>query len=203
MPYKDPEKVRAAKRRYKEKIKALSWHGWPERTCAQCGTTFATRECQECSNRRNKEYRARHKDRLNEQMRLYYKTQRSKTVRKIYRLNNPDKYASWINATKQKNPQRWLLQKRLHAQKRRAIKAKVFGKVSSDVVDKLMRLQRNKCAYCRCNLLGAKYELDHVVPLARGGMRDDSNFQLLCRTCNREKSAHDPIAFAQRRGFLL
>lgn len=30
---------------------------------------------------------------------------------------------------------------------------------------------------------------DHIVPLAAGGLNDVTNLQLLCRACNREKSA--------------
>lgn len=203
MPYKDPAKARDAKRKYKEKIKVRGWHGWPERTCVSCGTIFTTRECQACSNRRNKEYRSRHRDRLNEGMRRYYKTERSKRVRKQYRTDNPDKYAAWIAAGRDRNPERWLLQKRLHAQTRRARIARLLGSVSSDIITILMSLQRGKCAYCKCNLRLVPYELDHVVPLVIGGLHDDSNLQLLCRTCNREKSDHDPISFAQSRGLLL
>lgn len=32
-------------------------------------------------------------------------------------------------------------------------------------------------------------EVDHVVPLARGGADDASNWAILCRRCNRKKGA--------------
>ena len=34
-----------------------------------------------------------------------------------------------------------------------------------------------------------RLEVDHVVPLARGGSNDLANLQVLCRTCNRSKGA--------------
>jgi 5-methylcytosine-specific restriction endonuclease McrA len=47
------------------------------------------------------------------------------------------------------------------------------------------------------------YHLDHIVSLKRGGDNVDSNMQLLTKRCNQNKSAKDPIAFMQSRGFLL
>jgi len=32
---------------------------------------------------------------------------------------------------------------------------------------------------------------DHIVPLAKGGSGDRSNYQLLCRACSRDKDAAD------------
>lgn len=34
-------------------------------------------------------------------------------------------------------------------------------------------------------------ELDHIVPVFRGGSNDDSNLQWLCTECHREKTAQD------------
>lgn len=60
-----------------------------------------------------------------------------------------------------------------------------------------------RCACCRRNLGESGYHIDHVVPLALGGMHDDSNLQLLCPSCNMSKHAKHPIDFMQSRGFLL
>lgn len=89
--------------------------------------------------------------------------------------------------------------RRLHAHTRRARKT---GKVSRDIAQKLLRLQRGKCACCG-RRVGHKYELDHVVALARGGIHDDSNLQILCPKCNRKKGASDPVSFMQKHGFLI
>jgi len=53
---------------------------------------------------------------------------------------------------------------------------------------------RGICVLCHCNLTGTiniqtDENYDHIVPLARGGMNDVSNIQLLCETCNKTKSA--------------
>ena len=41
-----------------------------------------------------------------------------------------------------------------------------------------------------CNYCGSEYDLviDHIWPVAKGGWREDSNLQVLCRSCNAKKS---------------
>ena len=43
----------------------------------------------------------------------------------------------------------------------------------------------------KCRLCGSgdRLELDHIVPFSRGGKHDESNFQTLCKPCNRKKGA--------------
>lgn len=77
------------------------------------------------------------------------------------------------------------------------------GTLSKDIVSKLMRLQRSKCAICNTSLVKAKMEVDHIIPISRGGPNIDRNVQLLCQFCNRSKHAKDPIKFMQQKGFLL
>ena len=47
---------------------------------------------------------------------------------------------------------------------------------------------------CQCVACGAEEDLqfDHVIPVARGGGNAAENLQILCGTCNRQKS--DKIA---------
>lgn len=96
--------------------------------------------------------------------------------------------------------------KRKNADKVRAWAAtrrlKVGGSVPSNLVKQLILQQRGKCPVCR-QKFGADYHLDHIQPVARGGGNQPWNLQILCRTCNLNKAAKDPIAFMQSRGFLL
>jgi hypothetical protein len=95
-----------------------------------------------------------------------------------YRRANPEKAREW-------------------AQKRRHI-----GRLPRGTVAKLLKLQRWRCACCAVDIRRG-YHVDHVMPLARGGRHEPDNLQLLCGPCNVRKSAKDPIAFMQSRGFLL
>jgi 5-methylcytosine-specific restriction endonuclease McrA len=62
--------------------------------------------------------------------------------------------------------------------------------------------QRWRCAICKCSVRD-KYDLDHIIPLAKGGAHHRKNVQLLCPTCNRRKGAKDPIEYMQSLGHLL
>lgn len=92
---------------------------------------------------------------------------------------------------------------RMSRRKRRARLDSVGGTHTYADLDRIYRLQRGKCAICKCSLTNTPKEVDHIVPLALGGHNNASNLQYLCRPCNRAKSAKDPVQFAQERGLLL
>lgn len=76
------------------------------------------------------------------------------------------------------------------------------GNISPDLVPRLFKLQRGKCACCGTPL-GVDYHMDHILPLVLGGSNTDNNIQLLRRLCNLKKNAKHPVDFMQLRGFLL
>ncbi|MFP5274858.1 HNH endonuclease [Coleofasciculus sp.] len=50
-----------------------------------------------------------------------------------------------------------------------------------------------KCKSCGKTHLDTQLQIDHIIPLARGGQNDISNLQTLCRSCNLKKKHHlDP-----------
>lgn len=61
-----------------------------------------------------------------------------------------------------------------------------------EVVDPLMLLEIHDgiCGICGNDVDPFDYEMDHVIPLVRGGFHAYSNMQLAHRTCNRRKGAH-------------
>lgn len=84
----------------------------------------------------------------------------------------------------------------------RAKKRANGGKLSKNLVAKLFKLQRGKCACCNLTL-GGDYHMDHIMPISLGGSNTDDNIQLLRQRCNNQKNAKHPIDFMQSRGFLL
>jgi len=132
---------------------------------------------------------------------------------KEWRAANPERKrandASWIERNPErkrandaryyrKNKQQW----RVYGENRRARERASPGIVSKDIVQKLLRLQRGKCACCK-KPLGSNYHLDHVLPLILGGRHEDVNLQLLRARCNLQKNRKHPVQFMQERGFLL
>jgi len=49
---------------------------------------------------------------------------------------------------------------------------------------------RNRCGYCLSpqHLVMARLEIEHIMPLAKGGGNDESNLWLACPICNGYKS---------------
>ena len=46
-----------------------------------------------------------------------------------------------------------------------------------------------RCKACGADLRYTKWEIDHIHPRSRGGGDQSINLQILCRECNRSKSA--------------
>jgi HNH endonuclease len=62
--------------------------------------------------------------------------------------------------------------------------------------------ERGRCAQCGTDISGLldalpQKQFHHIIPLARGGLNDITNIQLLCSGCNAEKS--DQLAPPSRR----
>lgn len=83
----------------------------------------------------------------------------------------------------------------------RARKLSATGSYSRSDVSRIIALQKRTCIYCRKPL--AKYHVDHIHPLSKGGSNDYKNIQILCPSCNFKKNAKHPVQFAQESGFLL
>ena len=63
--------------------------------------------------------------------------------------------------------------------------------------------QGAKCMYCGINLDWSNLEIDHKLPVDRGGPNDIWNLQALCRPCNRRKGTHSDEEFKERYWELL
>lgn len=144
-----------------------------------------------------------------------------------WRAANPEKVRSWRTANREKelargrehyaaNRENILAKRRAwfaaNPEKRRAQRAGQrarkrgqSGFVSPDIERRLLEQQRNRCAapWCRKKLAGRKaWHLDHIIPLARGGLHDDENLQILCAPCNVRKNAKHPDDWLIEHGEL-
>ena len=67
-------------------------------------------------------------------------------------------------------------------------------------IESIGEAQQWKCAYCGVPLTGKlspltegkRYQRDHIIPLASGGMSEQSNVQLTCSRCNQRKNSRLP-----------
>jgi len=114
-----------------------------------------------------------------------------------WHTKNRQKVIFRVAKYKKENPEKC----RVFCSNYRAKKKYNGGKLSVGIVKKLSSLQQGRCACCKSKLI--KYDVDHIVPISKGGMNIDSNVQLLCQKCNRKKGAIDSIDFMQKNGYLL
>lgn len=112
-----------------------------------------------------------------------------------YRKDHPVERARWAAARRER------LSEELNRRAREA-RAKDPLRSQKARVNKLARRAREASSVClhataaeiatlsmECQLCpGPAQELDHIVPLARGGCSNLHNLQWLCRSCNRQKS---------------
>lgn len=59
----------------------------------------------------------------------------------------------------------------------------------------ILKFSNFRCVYCGINLVDTKWELDHFIPLSRGGKNTFSNLVSACMICNRMKSNLMPLEF--------
>ena len=187
--------------------------------CPKCGCEterFKNGKCKPCGKARCAIYNAVNAQKIKEQRARKYAEnpepaksrakewgkknyEKKSASNKAWHEKNPDSHKKSVKKYDANNP--WVIA--VKNQNRRARKAKVGGKLSSGLADKLFKLQRGKCA-CGCGQdLGSDYHIDHIMPLALGGANEDSNMQLLRPKCNRIKHARHPVDFYQMKGFLL
>lgn len=139
----------------------------------------------------------------NRQAEIEYRRAHYEANKKSYREarrrhyeENRESYAVRDRKSRKANPEAAALKSR----RRAALK---LGAEGSHTVDEVLAMyddQNGLCAYCETPLFGS-YEVDHMVPLCKGGRDDWENLAIVCRPCNRRKSGGDLMVFLVRLGF--
>ena len=114
---------------------------------------------------------------------------REKTRR--YRERNPEKYASTIRRWREVNQVKVREYSRKYSSARRAPGG---SPVELEHLRLLFDAQDGRCRYCG-NPLDATRELEHRIPLSRGGLHEPSNLCWSCRGCNRKKMKKTEVEF--------
>jgi 5-methylcytosine-specific restriction endonuclease McrA len=112
-------------------------------------------------------------------VRTCFEKRRANTLKqnKVYRKRHPDRVR---------------LRRRLQTMRRRAV-----GEVHSKDVALMMKTQKGLCWWCG-ESLGDTYEIDHIIPVSRGGTNVPNNLVLAHERCNRKKFNKMPWEFNGR-----
>ncbi|MDD5084228.1 MAG: HNH endonuclease [Candidatus Moranbacteria bacterium] len=151
-----------------------------------------------------KAYRAVNKDKIAARQKAWRSSNKEEILarKKEYREAHGQQISTYGKAWQQSNKEAHKEACKRAWHKRRALKQQSGGTLSKGLPEKLYQLQRGKCPCCR-QPLGKDFHMDHIMPLALGGSNEDSNIQLLRKTCNLQKQAKHPVDFMQSRGFLF
>ena len=68
--------------------------------------------------------------------------------------------------------------------------------------DELMKRQNRICTYCGYRRMATSMDIDHMIPVSRGGSNDKSNLQVICRKCNLRKGQMTDAEFRLRYAAL-
>lgn len=69
--------------------------------------------------------------------------------------------------------------------------------ITADDVKSMLKAQRGRCWWCGTKV-GEAFDVDHVIPLSKGGPHTLDNLVIACQPCNRRKHARMPWDFAGR-----
>ena len=177
------------------------------------------RHCKECRNARRRDmsrtdpeyaeknrmrslrWRTTNLERARDKARAYAASHRTEAVERVrqWREVNPERYKeSCTYAVRREhfrsNRDYYLAIKHNH----RARKAGINGVLSGDEISGLYLAQEGVCAYCGEDM-GAKYTVDHILPMSRGGENSIVNIALCCSLCNTSKHKDTPEEWEQRR----
>lgn len=167
-------------------------------------------KCRECVAAYNRDYNSKHKKLIAEKRRQniertreykrQYRAEKPEIVKagatryreahkalltqylKVYREANKEQIAAYNAAWKASN--REACRKHDHARK-----ARVAGQPGERTVEDIRQMYEDQgaaCAYCEVDI-SEGYEIDHMLPISRGGRDHWDNLALACIRCNRSK----------------
>jgi 5-methylcytosine-specific restriction endonuclease McrA len=150
---------------------------------------------------KNAERHAAHKERNNALCRDYYHQNKEteKVRKKAWYAANKERMQEKSRRWRANNP---LAVNVIYNANRRARRKGNGGTYTAKDVRDLLQLQKGRCSYCKKKMNG-EYQVDHIVPLSRGGSNDRKNLQIVCPPCNLAKHGNDPIDHARTLGLLL
>lgn len=151
-------------------------------------------------------YRLKYPDRCKAARRRRYLALNGKEQARLARLRDPERFKEAKRRRFLRNPEKVRLEGRLAQARRRARKVTAKGSHTKRDIERIFAAQKGRCAGVGCHKRFSKrlrYEIDHIVPLSRGGTDYPRNLQLLCGPCNSKKHAKDASEHARSLGYLL
>lgn len=151
--------------------------------------------CKKCHSERRKIERSTTESR--EKRKAYFREWIKKYPEKHTKHNmewekkNPEKANAIARRAYHKHIEESRKNARINSANRRAKVKEVGGKHTKSDITRMLINQKDRCYYCQKKLNGV-YNVDHVIPISRGGSNDPSNLVIACPQCNKKKSYKMP-----------
>jgi 5-methylcytosine-specific restriction endonuclease McrA len=179
--------------------------------CRECGR-IRNREWLSANKEKRKQYNAKWEAENQERRAKRHKewARENKETRNAYRQQwckeNADLIASWPSKSpeaqseymrqyRKRHREVLLMRNRINQHQRRA----GLGYTKEDVYQ-MYEDQQGLCCYCETPLFGV-FEIDHMMPISKGGLNDWENIAIACPLCNHRKSAKTPLQFLRVLGY--
>lgn len=153
--------------------------------------------CKSCCSLESKNNRAKNGDAIKAKQKEWYRDNLDWVIGKVkkYQKENKDKVSMWGEKHRRMNVEKEKIrhkkyddahpdQLRMRWSNHRA-KKNAGGKVYANEWRDLLQKYGNKCL--KCGRSDVTIEMDHVIPIAKGGLNVIENIQPLCRSCNAKK----------------
>jgi 5-methylcytosine-specific restriction endonuclease McrA len=142
----------------------------------------------------SKSYRERNKGILSIKKKVWANANKGKRniSTKKWVINNPEKAKEMGKNWRKLN----LVKGRLYSHKYNSLKKQNGGVVEKSDIESLLLAQKSRCFYCDSKL--GKYEIEHIIPLSKGGEHKLYNIVLACVHCNRTKGNKHPEEFVNQ-----
>ena len=166
--------------------------------CVDCGVDISSRgrAAKRCKAHQIVHRLAMRRSWSNRNLDCRYK--RDKEAKARYMAKHRDRHREATRRWTQRNHERYLEMLRNNKARRRGN----VGHVTSGYRKRLLTQQGYRCAasWCRSLVNERTCHVDHIFPFALGGLHDDANLQVLCKTCNMSKSDKHPDDWQREHG---
>lgn len=137
---------------------------------------------------KGRNYRQRNLERLKAYRRRWYvdNREKSKDYSRAYYQSHKEEHAEYGREWRKNNPEKVRVIGRASMNRRRALLMSAEGQYTAKDAKAQYERQKGQCYWCD-KYVGSRYDLDHIVPLTRGGSNYPDNIVVACPHCNRSR----------------